>query len=92
MLAAARISEWLGMADESLTDRHMEIIERLGQPTTIPTRLRPDEILTLIRQDKLAEAEGPHLVLLRRFGQMIDGFTAGVEDYVLRRALLEGYG
>jgi len=51
MLAAARISEELGLADARLTEQHYELIRAAGVQERIPAGLRAREVMEYVRLD-----------------------------------------
>ncbi|MEK7175562.1 MAG: 3-dehydroquinate synthase [Patescibacteria group bacterium] len=52
MVAAAKISEALGIADDDLVARHIAILEKIGLPTRIPKELSRKVILKFLEYDK----------------------------------------
>ncbi len=57
MVVEARISQWLGMAEDGLVDRLIEVLNGLRLPVEIPKGLRKDALVAAMQLDK-KRAEG----------------------------------
>jgi len=94
MLAAARISHALGLADQHLIDIHMEVLDRLGLPTKIPPHITPAHILEKLSYNKKNYGGKIHFVLLKGIGQMADhagDYFTIVPPAVISAVLEESY-
>jgi 3-dehydroquinate synthase len=78
MLAAARLSAKLGMADTADADRMQTLLTRFGLPTKIPGDLDDAQLLELMRLDKKAESGKLRLILWRGVGR--SEIVGGVAD------------
>ncbi|MEO5672305.1 MAG: 3-dehydroquinate synthase, partial [Ramlibacter sp.] len=70
MVMALRLSERLGMVDESFVDRMVALLRRAGLPTVGP-QLGADRYMELMRVDKKAEAGEIRFVLIDRPGHAV---------------------
>ena len=71
MVAATRLSEMLGVAEEPLTPRLKALLERLDLPTSLPKKLNPETIFGFLRSDKKVWKGRLTFVLLKKFGEPI---------------------
>ncbi len=70
LVAAARLSERLGIAEERLSDRIEEALERLGLPSQIPD-YSPEEAYQAMQNDKKKKGGRLRFVLLRQLGDPV---------------------
>ncbi|OAG28390.1 3-dehydroquinate synthase [Thermodesulfatator autotrophicus] len=68
MVAAALLSEKLGVAEEKISPRLVKLLEALGLPTRIPQELETEEILSFLRADKKVWKGKLIFVLLKKLG------------------------
>ncbi len=78
MLAAARLSAALRMADTADADRLHTLLNRFGLPTKIPGDLDDTQLLALMRLDKKAKSGKLRLILWRGVGRA--EIVSGVAD------------
>ncbi|WP_457756316.1 3-dehydroquinate synthase [Thermodesulfatator indicus] len=71
MVAAAILSERLGVAEEEISPRLIKLLEDLGLPTRIPQDLDTDEILSFLRADKKVWKGKLTFILLKRLGEPV---------------------
>ena len=71
MVAATRLSEKLGVAEEELTPRLEALLQKLELPTRLPQGLDPSRIKPFLRADKKVWKGKLTFVLLRRLGKHI---------------------
>ncbi len=71
MVAAARLSEMLGVAEEPLSERLEDLLRRLGLPTRFPSRISPERLLAYLASDKKVWHGVLTMVLLRRLGEVL---------------------
>ena len=71
MVAAARLSERLGLAEEPLSPRLEALLKSLGLPVRLPEGLGLDEILGFLRADKKVWKGRLTFVLLKRLGEPV---------------------
>jgi len=69
MMAAARMSDRLGIGNRELIDRQERLLERLGLPTRFP-RLNPVEIMKVLYTDKKVVGGKIHFVLPEKIGSV----------------------
>jgi len=90
MVAAARIAEELGLADESIRSRAVALLEKLGMPTRIPAEISSEAIADMMTRDKKAVGSAPRFVLLDTLGKVHEQegqFVVAVDAGVVSRAL-----
>lgn len=75
MVAAAKISNQLGMLTKDQVKLHEEVLTALGMPITLPTGLKAYEVMDIIEHDNKRESDGIKYVLLEDIGR-----TKVVED------------
>ena len=68
ILAAARIAEELGLADESVRRRAAALLGKLGMPSMLPTDVSAEALLEIMSRDKKSLEARPRFVLLDRLG------------------------
>ena len=88
MLAAARISNKMGILDEKETARLKNIIEKAGLPTEIPN-LKVGEIIQAMRYDKKVLQDRIRFVLLKSIGS---AFITDEVNLSLVEEVLSGHG
>lgn len=76
MMMAARISEELGLANQTLVDRQEAILKLAGLPTQMPS-LKSEEVLKQILTDKKRTGEESVFVLLKDAGKPLLKEVAG---------------
>jgi 3-dehydroquinate synthase len=69
MVAAARISEALGVAEEPVAERLSALLRRLGLPVSLPEGVAPEDLLKFLSADKKVWHGRLTMVLLRRLGE-----------------------
>jgi 3-dehydroquinate synthase len=69
MVLATRLSEILGRVETGTCDRLVDLLRRLGLPTTLPENQDPDRLLNLMRLDKKNRADQIRLILLDAIGK-----------------------
>ena len=85
MLAAARISNQMGILDESESMRLKSVIERAGLPTEMPN-LKLEEIIQAMKHDKKVLKDKVRFVLLKSIG---DAFiTDEVSPHLVEQVLV----
>ncbi|WHZ19700.1 MAG: 3-dehydroquinate synthase [Rhodanobacteraceae bacterium] len=86
MVLAARLSERLGMSNETDTERLRGLLQRFGLPTAVPPGIDADALLAHMRLDKKNRAGALRLILWRGIGNA--EIVAGVDDAAVRAVLL----
>ncbi len=71
MVAAAKISEELEIARESLSPRLERLLKAFDLPTTLPQGIKVPEIMQFLRTDKKVWKGRLTFVLLKRFGEPV---------------------
>lgn len=69
MVAAARLSEALGVAAEPLAERLENLLAGLGLPTRLPEGVSPERLLAFLSADKKVWHGRLTMVLLKRLGE-----------------------
>ena len=87
IVATARLSERLGMADVGLVDEIADALSGLGLPVKAPPGLDWDVIHRGMRMDKKRSSGGLRFVLPVKIGEVQVGF--GVEDMGLIRSVID---
>lgn len=82
MMAAAHLSEVIGLAPAGLAEKHRDVLDRYGLPTAAGLNL--DELAPVWQLDK-KYSRGVRFVLLRDVGDPVVGVTA--DDASLKEAL-----
>ncbi len=86
MLAAARISNRMGLLESSEVDRLKAIIERAGLLTEIPPNLNAEDIIQSMKHDKKIAGGRIRFVLLRSIGEVF--ITDEVSPSLVKKALV----
>jgi 3-dehydroquinate synthase len=87
MLAAARISNKMGILDENESVRLKSVIEKAGLPTEMPN-LKVEEIIQAMKHDKKVSKDRVRFVLLKSIG---DAFiTDEVSPRLVEQVLVSG--
>ncbi len=68
MIAAAKISNQLGLLDTQQVELHQQMLNRLGVPTRLPSGLTADGIIKVIEHDNKREVDGLKWVILEDIG------------------------
>lgn len=71
MVAAAALSERLGVAVEPVAEPIRALLERFGLPTQVPARFDPARVLEAMRRDKKRQDGKLVMVLLAAIGQPV---------------------
>ncbi|RUM87832.1 MAG: 3-dehydroquinate synthase [Thermodesulfatator sp.] len=71
MVAAARLSEALGVAEEPVAEKLKTLLSRLGLPVGLPNDLDPESLLGFLAADKKVWHGRLTMVLLRRIGEFL---------------------
>jgi len=71
MVAAARLSEALGVAREPVAEKIESLLAGLGLPTRIPAGISPERLLDFLSADKKVWHGKLTMVLLRRLGEFV---------------------
>ncbi len=71
MVAAARLSELLGVAEEPVSPRLESLLRELGLPVRFPEGFPPEEILSFVWSDKKVWQGRLTMVLLKRVGEFV---------------------
>lgn len=79
MVAEARISETLGIAEPGLAKRIAAALTSLGLPAVVPTGLQPERIVQAARLDKKRAGGSPRFALPVRIGEVRPGVK--VDDW-----------
>ncbi|MDA0831719.1 MAG: 3-dehydroquinate synthase [Planctomycetota bacterium] len=87
MIFASRLAEQLGLIDQNVTNRQIELLQAIGLPTALPENLHwtADEIIERMRLDKKAVAGRLRFVLPTQLGE-VQTFS-DVDELVVRRLL-----
>ncbi|MCF7222505.1 3-dehydroquinate synthase [Marilutibacter chinensis] len=78
MVLAARLSARLGLAPAADAQRLQALLQRFGLPVEIPVGLSPEALLTRMRLDKKADAQGLRFILWDKAGAA--RIVAGIAD------------
>jgi 3-dehydroquinate synthetase len=84
LIAEAKIAEWTGLAQQGLSDRIEDVIERVGLPTRF-ANLDIEHIMQLMRSDKKKQLGRLKFALPRAIGEVVIGVD--VQDGLVRAAL-----
>ncbi len=71
MVAAARLSEVLGVSKERVSERIERLLERIGLPTRLPPSISEDDLLSFLFSDKKVWRGVLTVVLLERIGRFV---------------------
>lgn len=85
MLLAMQLSEKLGLIDSQSIAPMASLLRRTGLPTTLPTELDVEQLLSLMTTDKKAQGGKPRFVVLDRIGHAV--IKDGIEDSLVRDVL-----
>ena len=85
MIAASRIAVALGMWDTECDRRQLALIEKAGLPTTLPTGLDIEQILTALQTDRKVKAGKVRFVLPTDIGKVT--VTDKVPQDIIRQVL-----
>ncbi len=86
MLAAARISNQMGMLDRTDVIRLKKVIEKAGLPEEIPSR-KVEEIMRAMKHDKKVSGDKIKFVLLKSIGSVL--VTDEVSPSLVERVLID---
>jgi 3-dehydroquinate synthase len=86
MLAAARISNQMGMLDRTDVIRLKKVIEKAGLPEEIPSR-KVEEIMQVMKHDKKVSGDKIKFVLLKSIGSVL--VTDEVSPSLVERVLID---
>jgi 3-dehydroquinate synthase len=92
ILAAARIAEELGLADESIGRRSAALLGKLGMPAKLPSEINACALPEIMSRDKKAFEARPRFVLLDRLGHAREEngeYVCAVNPDVVAKALQE---
>ncbi|MBX6424054.1 3-dehydroquinate synthase [Thermosulfurimonas sp. F29] len=91
MVAAARLSETLGVAREAVSERLEALLTILGLPVRLPRGISPDNLLVFLSADKKVWHGKLTMVLLKSLGEFVFYENPPVEalEKVLRELLPE---
>ena len=91
MVAEARLSELMQLAQPGFCSRVRAALEKHALPVTIPDSLSREAIIEALRSDKKARADAVRFALPRDIGQMARGddgaWTLPVEEPLIRQLL-----
>lgn len=68
MIAAGKLEKALGLVNDDRIERIEAILKKLGMPTTIPSELKKDTLIDLLRTDKKAVGKWPRFIFLEFLG------------------------
>jgi 3-dehydroquinate synthase len=68
MIAAARVSERVGLAQSGLADRVESLLGHVGLSTSLPVAMPVDGLIHAMRRDKKRHGDRLRLILLRDVG------------------------
>jgi 3-dehydroquinate synthase len=71
MVLAARLSEFLGLAEVGTSERLYDLLDRLGLPTELPSDIERARLLKRMRLDKKNRADQIRLILLESVGKAV---------------------
>ena len=71
MVAAARLSEALGVAEEPVAERIEALLAKLGLPVRFPKEVSAEKLLEFLATDKKVWHGRLTMVLLRRIGEFV---------------------
>ena len=71
LVAAARLSEHVGLATPGLADRVESLITRIGLATSLPVAMPVDALVEAMHRDKKRQAGKLRFVLLRDVGDPV---------------------
>lgn len=94
MMVAARVARILGACDDELVETHRRLIGKYRLPLTIPSSIRPEDILDTMAYNKRYLMEGHRLALLSGLGRLwqVDGeYAIPVPETVIRQAIEQSY-
>ena len=68
MIAAGKLETALGLVGDDRIGRIETLLKKLGMPTRIPTDIKKEKIIELLRTDKKAVGKWPRFILLEALG------------------------
>ena len=71
MIAACRLSQWLGMLDPAVTSRLAGLLSRIGLPTRLEPAIATDRVMETIQHDKKRRSGKTRFVLLEDIGRPV---------------------
>ena len=84
IVAACRLSNQLGMIDQTVVTRTITLLSRIGLPVVLLTPLDTDRIINTMRSDKKIKDGVSRLILLEGIGQPV--IRSDVPEYAIRQA------
>lgn len=84
MLAAARVSEMMGLTNGATVDRIERVVTKFGLPVGLNRNVAADRVISCIRRDKKVRSGSLQFVLLKAIGRTT--IRSDVPDAVLREA------
>ncbi|MEX1231885.1 MAG: 3-dehydroquinate synthase [Planctomycetaceae bacterium] len=87
MIYASRLAERLGLIDEEITDRQIDLLQAIGLPTELPENLywSADEVIERMRLDKKSVAGHLRFVLPTQIGEVRT--FSDVDESIVREVL-----
>jgi 3-dehydroquinate synthase len=71
LVAAARVSERIGLASSGLADRVEALLRHVGLPTSLPETMPVDELIDAMRRDKKRHGDRLRFILMRDVGDPV---------------------
>ncbi len=86
MIAAGKIAVKMGLWNKKDAQRQIDLIEKTGLPTQIPTHLEPNAIIDILQTDKKVKAGKVRFILPTAIGKVIitDEVTTEILQDILR--------
>ncbi|MBA3342987.1 MAG: 3-dehydroquinate synthase [Gemmatimonadaceae bacterium] len=91
MVVESSIAELAGVAEGGTARRVRAAVERAGLPATLPSGMKPDELLHAMLGDKKVKGGAIEYALPKRIGEMAgseSGWTVSVNDELVREVLI----
>jgi len=94
MVAAAQISETLGICDKELVNSHRRVLKKYKLPITIPANIKIDDILIALRYNKRYLYDDVQFVLLNAIGSLWDykgDYSIPCDNNIIKQSLKSCY-
>jgi 3-dehydroquinate synthase len=82
MVAEARLSQRLGLAEGDLADRLVEVLQRLSLPVEVPEGMDKNSLVTAMKMDKKRASGKVRFSLPLRVGEVMTGIEVDVAEAI----------
>lgn len=94
MRVSAELSRLMGIADDAVVQKHIDLMKKYRLPVEVPVSIRAEDVMNMLKSNKKFHSGEAHFVLVKAIGSLWNQrgrYTATCSDVLVKKAIQLSY-